>query len=241
MRRKTIPLLTQEETDELNRLVKTDKDATARRHLKASGRVWKRVRRSLADRRDEDSFRLCKQALEEHLQAAGRGEIKLACLDESGFNGEAYIPYAWQKKGETFGVSTPRGNRINVPGMLSASDGSLTVETPKKMTAKAVVEVLNRLSETTRTDAIMTVLVLDNATIHTAKIVQEKLKEWEGKNLFLYYLPPYSPELNLIEILWCRVKYEWLPFEAYQSRKTLREWLDRIFSGYGKKYTIIYR
>lgn len=109
------------------------------------------------------------------------------------------------------------------------------------MTAKVVVEVLDRLSETTRTDATMTVLVLDNASIHTAKAVEDKLKEWEGKNLFLYYLPPYSPELNLIEILWRRVKYEWLPFEAYQSRKKLREWLDRIFSGYGKEYTIIYR
>lgn len=111
---------------------KTLSEASARRHLKATGRVWKRVRRSLADRRDEDSFRLCQQELAEHLQAAGRGEIKLAYLDESGFNGEAYTPYAWQRKGETFGVSTPRGNRINVLGILSASDGGLTVEIPEK-------------------------------------------------------------------------------------------------------------
>jgi transposase len=29
------------------------------------------------------------------------------------------------------------------------------------------------------------------------------------------FLPPYSPELNLIEILWRKMKYEWLEWHAY--------------------------
>jgi hypothetical protein len=33
--------------------------------------------------------------------------------------------------------------------------------------------------------------------------------------LIIKYLPPYSPELNLIEILWRFMKYYWLPFSAY--------------------------
>ena len=37
------------------------------------------------------------------------------------------------------------------------------------------------------------------------------------------YLPPYSPELNLIEILWRRIKYTWLPFSAYACLNALSE------------------
>ncbi|WP_368860940.1 transposase, partial [Desulforhabdus sp. TSK] len=37
------------------------------------------------------------------------------------------------------------------------------------------------------------------------------------KNLYIKFLPTYSPELNLIEILWRKIKYEWLSFSAYLS------------------------
>lgn len=51
-------------------------------------------------------------------------------------------------------------------------------------------------------------------------------------------IPPYSPELNLIEILWRKIKYEWMPFSAYQSFPQLQECLDEILANIGKLYTI---
>ncbi|MDD5036822.1 MAG: transposase [Methylococcaceae bacterium] len=109
-----------------------------------------------------------------------------------------------------------------------------------KMTSQIVLEVLDGVSETTQKQTISTVLVLDNASIHTAKNIQDKRAEWETKNLFLYFLPAYSPELNLIEILWRKVKYEWLPFDAHESYEKLRLCLEKIFSGFGSEYNIIY-
>ena len=46
-----------------------------------------------------------------------------------------------------------------------------------------------------------TVIVLDQASIHTSDKIINKLKEWEEKNLYLFWLPTYSPQENLIEIL----------------------------------------
>jgi transposase len=43
------------------------------------------------------------------------------------------------------------------------------------------------------------------------------------QGLYLLFLPPYCPELNLIEILWRKIKYEWLPVSAYESFKDLSE------------------
>jgi transposase len=214
---------------------------TARCLLKAAGKVWKRVRCGLADKRDEESFRLCEQELAEHLQASGQGEIKLLYLDESGFNGVPYIPYAWQDKGTTLELPCPKGKRINVLGILSASDAKLETHIPDgKMTSEFVLKVLDGISENTKADSIPSVLILDNASIHTAKIIQDKRAEWEEKNLFLYFIPAYSPELNLIEILWRKIKYEWLPFDAHESYDKLRSNLEKIFNGFGNEYNIVY-
>lgn len=219
---------------------KVSKD-TVRRLLKRAGKVWKRVRCSLTGKRDEDSFRLCEQELGEHLQASGRGELRLLYLDESGFNGVSYIPYAWQDKGRTLELPCPKGKRINVLGILSVSEATLKSRMLiGKITSETVLEMLEETAENAATLPIPSVLVIDNASIHTAKIIQAKRPEWEEKKLFLYFLPTYSPELNLIEILWRKVKYEWLPFHAYESFDKLWASLEEIFSGFGDKYNIYY-
>jgi transposase len=49
----------------------------------------------------------------------------------------------------------------------------------------------------------------------------------------LIYLSSYSPELNLIEILWRQMKYTGLPLSAYLSFDRLRDEVRRLLGGYG--------
>ena len=42
-------------------------------------------------------------------------------------------------------------------------------------------------------------LVLDNAAIHKSKDTMDKIRELEG-DILLYHIPPYTPELNPIEV-----------------------------------------
>lgn len=85
-----------------------------------------------------------------------------------------------------------------------------------------------------------TVVILDNSPIHKSKKFMAKIKEWEENDLLIYFLPPYSAELNLIEILWRRIKYQWLPFEAYLCFQNLKEHLSYILNNFGKKYDILF-
>jgi transposase len=48
-------------------------------------------------------------------------------------------------------------------------------------------------------------LVLDNAKYHHAKIIQPWLEEMKDI-LELFFLPPYSPDLNAIEMLWKKTR-----------------------------------
>ncbi len=83
-----------------------------------------------------------------------------------------------------------------------------------------------------------TALVIDNASTHTSHEFNENLEIWKERNLSIYRIPPYSPELNIIEIVWRKIKYEWLPFSAYDSYLSLKRELFDVLSNVGKTYSI---
>ena len=83
-----------------------------------------------------------------------------------------------------------------------------------------------------------TILVLDNAPIHKAKLVMAKRKEWKEKGLRLFFLPTYSPHLNRIELLWRQVKYRWLEPAAYENFQTLVNSVKFILDQVGSKYLL---
>jgi hypothetical protein len=54
------------------------------------------------------------------------------------------------------------------------------------------------------------------------------------------FLPAYSPELNLIELLWKKIKYGWLPMDIYGNFQTMCEGLFEVLKGIGSKYRITF-
>jgi len=83
-----------------------------------------------------------------------------------------------------------------------------------------------------------TVVIIDNAPTHTSAEFMQHIKEWEAQGLVVQPISSYSPELNLIEILWRKIKYQWMPFSAYTSFDALKEALFEILANIGGKYTI---
>ncbi len=85
-----------------------------------------------------------------------------------------------------------------------------------------------------------TVLVIDNASTHTSNEFKACLDEWEDRNLTIYNIPAYSPELNIIEIIWRKIKYEWLDFSAYKSYEALERELFSVLSNIGVSHKIVF-
>ena len=80
--------------------------------------------------------------------------------------------------------------------------------------------------------------MLDNASIHRSEKFRKKQLELLGRGIWPICLPVYSPELNLIEILWKKIKYEWLPVSAYANFEALKDNVNTVLSEFGQKYTI---
>jgi hypothetical protein len=85
-----------------------------------------------------------------------------------------------------------------------------------------------------------TVVIIDNASIHTSEAFEDRIPHWKKQGFIIKYLSTYSPELNLIEILWRRITYDWLPFSAYQCLNAMIEALENILSHVGSKYQITF-
>ena len=64
-------------------------------------------------------------------------------------------------------------------------------------------------------------MVLDNARIHHAKLIQPFLTHHEDR-LTLLFLPPYSPNLNLLERIWKWLKESVIANRFHASQKEIR-------------------
>ena len=89
-----------------------------------------------------------------------------------------------------------------------------------------------------RESARPTVVMIDNASVHTSHPFLNRLPLWETQGVFVKYLPPYCSALNRIEILWRFIKYHWLPFEAYLSFDNLVSAVENILAQLGETFRI---
>lgn len=212
---------------------------TIKRLLKRRGYTWRRVRRSLKSKRDELAFRQAQAELD-HLKAReDRGEIELYYFDAAGFSLTPVVPYAWQAPGARIELESPRSRQINVLGFLRRSEAFEPFVVEGSVCSETVVGCIDRFCAGLA-PGIERVLVLDRAPVHRSKRFAEARARWLKQGLHVKYLPSYSPELNLIELLWQAIKHRWLPFSAYESLQALREALEEVLIGIGTKYRITF-
>ncbi|WP_245620018.1 IS630 family transposase [Desulfobacter vibrioformis] len=175
---------------------------------------WCRGRKSLKSKRNENEFREAQKEIEILKEEDKANIIDLYYVDESGFTGVPEIPYAWQDKDEQLLLPSGKTPRINVLGFLNRQNDFFPCVFDCSVTSDIVVACFDAFSSyiTKRT-----IVVIDNAPIHHSSIFKAQIEKWEERGLFLYFILKYSPELNLIEILWRHIKYFWLSASAYKG------------------------
>lgn len=156
--------------------------------------------------------------------------IDLYYADESAVSLVPNVPYAWQFPDERVAMPSEQGGGTNCFALLARDNRALVRTTGDNITAQFLFEQFEQLSFGL---AQPTVVVLDNASAHRARIIKERSEVWQGRGLFLFYLPRYSPHLNIVETLWRKLKYEWLAPKDYESRETLCYAVDRALRAVG--------
>jgi hypothetical protein len=152
-------------------------------------------------------------------------------LDQSGFSPTLPNGYSWIRVGvrKLIRHEAPAGRRVNVVGAWApfAPEGAHLVFATRrsdadKYDAAAHLQFVERqvagLPEVLPDGYARPrpcVIVLDNYAVHHAQLVKQRSAALKMAGVSFFFIPPYSPELNLIEPLWRQVKHQDLPHRSY--------------------------
>jgi transposase len=152
------------------------------------------------------------QTLEPLVEQAQQHHIHLFFVDAAHFVMLPFLGYLYSLTVRYVKSASGR-KRFNVLGALNAiSHELITISNHSYINALSVCELLEKLHQLYPDLPI--VLVMDNARYQKCQLVLEKAQHL---NIQIIFLPPYSPNLNLIERLWKFVKKEVLYNEYYQE------------------------
>jgi hypothetical protein len=110
------------------------------------------------------------------------------------------VTYTWVQKRQRRRVpyENPQGRRVNALAVLvkgGAAPALYWVAKSGSLRARHLIAFLTELPPA----PVPTVVVLDNGSIHRSTETRAALPALWARGVYLYFLPPYSPELNAIE------------------------------------------
>jgi transposase len=107
--------------------------------------------------------------------------------------------YGWIKKGINMVIPSNTGRqRINLNGAYCIEDHSAVVHESETVNAQSTIELLKEIMRKQPLGLIY--IILDNAKYYHSQLVSEFLNQ--NLRVQFLFLPPYSPNLNVIERLW---------------------------------------
>ena len=135
----------------------------------------------------------------------------------------------WIEKGKDKLIKSNTGRtRINLNGVLDYATKEVIIREDKTINAQSTIELFKEIEEKNQTkDKIF--IIVDNARYYRSKLVSEYL---QFSKIEIIFLPPYSPNLNLIERLWKFMRKKIINNKYYEKstefRRKLLEFFDNI-------------
>lgn len=147
------------------------------------------------------------------------------------------MSYSWCLPGQRKRVpyEYPQGRRVNALATLEPFAAAPRLDALAVERTLTSDDLLAYLRDRLPAADVPRVVVLDNAGIHTSKAVKAARPELAARGIYLYHLPPYSPELNRIEPVFKQVKHHDIPVRTYTSKADLRAAVEAGFNTFRQR------
>lgn len=146
-------------------------------------------------------------------QAAQDQHIDLKYLDESGCCLWSPVSYRRSRIAVQKCISQTQrryGSRISILGLWQPDQHFEYALVQGGFKSASYIEVMDWVAvaaaETLKQTGRLTVIVQDNGPIHTSLLVRQQWGRWQEQGLFIFFLPAYCSEMNLIEGQWHQLK-----------------------------------
>lgn len=157
---------------------------------------------------------------------AKQSSIVLYFLDGSHPQHNSMPAYGWIKKGTEKELKSNTGRkRVNLNGALNIEDHTVVVREEDTINADATIRLLQNLEEK-HPEVKKIYAIADNARYYRARAVQEYVAQ---SKIELVFLPPYAPNLNLIERLWKFFHKKMMYNQYYASYAEFRQATSLFF------------
>jgi transposase len=118
-----------------------------------------------------------------------------------------------------------RGKRISILGIFSQKESFEYGLKVGGFKSKSYIKMIDwqaeKAEKTFKETGKITVIVLDNYSVHKSREVKKNLKKWKKKGLEFFFISAYSPELNLIEPEWHQLKTHELSGRMFEDEYDL--------------------
>ena len=134
--------------------------------------------------------------------------------------------YGWIKKGQEKGLKANCGRqRLNINGAINIETLESTTGFYDTINADAAIDLFAKV-EAKHPDANVIYVIVDNARYYHSRLLNKALK---GTKVKLIFLPPYSPNLNVIERYWKFFKKKVLNNRYYETFGEFRMVCESFF------------
>lgn len=134
--------------------------------------------------------------------------------------------YGWIKKGSTKHLKTNNGRqRTNINGALNLETKQVLHVEDERINAQTMIALLKQILKAQKEGNIH--IILDNARYYHAMLVKDFLAK--NPRIVFHFLPPYSPNLNIIERLWRILKKEVVYNKFYQVFDDFKKAVNEFF------------
>ncbi len=163
--------------------------------------------------------------------------------DETGFSLRVLRRKCWTRRDhQRLGSGKRQRGRVNVMGGLRYHDRKRLCYFIDKGNADSFFEQLVKLNEFVFTQSVeqgniaslyeriapRVLVILDNASYHKRQDIIDKIEQ-ALPNIHLCFLPAYSPDFNLSELVWHSCK-EFIAHRLFESVQQLKELLKRLLN-----------
>jgi len=139
--------------------------------------------------------------------------------------------YGWIRKGTDMVIPSNTGRqRLNLNGAYNIEDHKAIIQEAESINAQSTVSLLEEMMRNQPLGMIY--VILDNARYYRSEMVRVFVKK--NKRIKLVFLPPYSPNLNIIERLWKFFKKHVTYNTYYEKFAVFREYCLRFFKNLDK-------
>jgi putative transposase len=160
--------------------------------------------------------------------------LTLAYLDACGFAPSLPVCYSWTARGcrKRGPCENPPGRRVNALVALVRDGPQRSLTWACERGSFLAEQVLDFLTKLPRLPGQRVVVVWDNGSVHTRRIIKDARPYLTEQGIDLYFLPASSPELNAIERVFGMVKRHEMPARRYTSWESLEVAIDTAFANY---------